>query len=47
MEDFEDAVVVALADRAACDVIATRNTEDFSASPILAKSPKAILPELS
>lgn len=47
MGDFEDAVVAALAGRASCDVIATRNTEDFSASPIPAKSPKAILTELS
>lgn len=47
MDDFEDAVAAALADRASCDVIATRNTEDFGGSPIPAKSPKAILPELS
>jgi predicted nucleic acid-binding protein len=47
MDDFEDAVVATLADRASCDVIATRNTEDFGASPIPAKSPKAILSEFS
>lgn len=47
MDDFEDAVVAALADRTSCDVIATRNTEDFEGSPIPTKSPKAILPELS
>lgn len=46
MDDFEDAVVVALADRASRDVIATRNVEDFGGSPIPAKSRKAILSEL-
>lgn len=47
MDDFEDAVVAALADRASCDVIATRNVEDFGDSPIPAKSPEEILPEFS
>jgi predicted nucleic acid-binding protein len=43
MDDFEDAVVAALADRTSCDVIATRNVEDFGESPILASPPKSIL----
>lgn len=43
MDDFEDAVVAALADRASCDVIATRNTEDFEGAPTPVKPPKEIL----
>lgn len=34
MKDFEDAVVVAIAIKAGCDVIVTRNITDFKASPI-------------
>lgn len=47
MDDFEDAVVAVLADRASCDVIATRNTTDFDDSPIPAKSPKVLLSSFS
>lgn len=43
MDDFEDAVVAALADRASCDVIVTRNTEDFEGGPTPVKPPKEIL----
>lgn len=47
MVDFEDAVVAALAERVASDVIATRNTADFNGSPVPAKPPRAVLQELS
>ncbi|WP_103029118.1 type II toxin-antitoxin system VapC family toxin [Salinibacter altiplanensis] len=43
MDDFEDAVVAALADRASCDVIATRNVEDFEGSPTPVQPPQEIL----
>lgn len=47
IDDFEDAVVAVLADHAACDVIATRNTVDFDQSPIPAKPPRSVLDDLS
>lgn len=34
MSDFEDAVIVAAAQREAADYIITRNTKDFTTSPI-------------
>ena len=46
MDDFEDAVVAALADRASCDVIATRNVEDFEGSPTPVQSPQEILKDV-
>ncbi|WP_199774238.1 hypothetical protein [Salinibacter altiplanensis] len=46
MDDFEDAVVAALADRASCDVIATRNVEDFEGSPPPVQSPQEILKDV-
>lgn len=47
MEDFEDAVVAALAENAGCAWIVTRNTGDFSASPVPAIEPGAFLTLLS
>ena len=43
MEDFEDAVVAVIADRTSCEVIATRNVNDFGASPVPAAPPQEIL----
>jgi hypothetical protein len=43
MPDFEDALVAAAASSAECDLILTRNVEDFSASPVKAMSPSAFL----
>lgn len=40
MNDFEDAVVSAIATKAKCDVIVTRNIADFRQSPV-----EALLPE--
>nr|CAA6829695.1 MAG: Pilus assembly protein [uncultured Thiotrichaceae bacterium] len=40
MNDFEDAVVAAIAVKAKCDVIVTRNISDFKISPV-----QALLPE--
>ena len=43
MKDFEDAVVVASAEKEKCDFIVTRNIGDFSASPIKAITPDEFL----
>ncbi len=43
MSDLEDACVAATAYDGGCDLIATRNTEDFVASPIRARTPTEIL----
>lgn len=40
MDDFEDAVVAALAEAAGCDYIVTRNVPDFKDSPIPALTPE-------
>lgn len=40
MNDFEDAVVAALAQITDCDFIVTRNEDDFTASPVTAITPK-------
>lgn len=45
--DFEDAIVAYSALRCSCDVIVTRNTEDFVASPIPALNPIEFLDELN
>lgn len=37
--DFEDAVVIESAARSGCDCILTRNTRDFTASPVKALAP--------
>lgn len=41
--DFEDAVVAALAEKAGCSHIVTRNVADFSASPVPTVSPTDFL----
>ena len=46
MSDFEDALQVAAARACGASFIATRNTRDYSRSPIPALSPKAALEEL-
>ncbi|MEE8408545.1 MAG: PIN domain-containing protein [Myxococcota bacterium] len=46
LRDFEDSMQVVAALGAQCDVIATRNTKDFKASPVRAASPKSLLGEL-
>ncbi len=47
MSDFEDATQVASALTANLDVIVTRNTDDFSASPIPVLTPKELLARLT
>ncbi len=47
MRDFEDAMQVAAAQACNADVIATRNTRDFRASPVTARAPKDVLKHLS
>lgn len=44
--DFEDAVVAAAAETAACRRIVTRNVADFSGSPVLAVTPEEFMLEL-
>ena len=41
--DFEDAVVVAAAEKAKCDIILSRNIRDFVGSPIPVRSPEELL----
>ncbi|WP_018952316.1 MULTISPECIES: PIN domain-containing protein [unclassified Thioalkalivibrio] len=41
--DFEDAVLAAAAERAACSCIVTRNVKDFAASPVPALTPQEFL----
>jgi len=43
MPDFEDALVASAASSAECDLIITRNVEDFAASPVRALSPTEFL----
>lgn len=43
MPDFEDALVASAASSAGCDLILTRNVEDFAASPVKAMAPTAFL----
>jgi len=43
IDDFEDAVVAVLANRDACDYIATRNRSDFENSPIASVQPSVLL----
>lgn len=43
MSDFEDAVVAVSAEVAACAWIVTRNTRDFTASPVPAVTPADLL----
>ena len=43
MTDLEDACIAASAFAGGCDVIATRNVGDFTASPIAAKTPTELL----
>ena len=43
MPDFEDALVASAAATAGCDLIITRNVEDFSTSPVTAMSPTEFL----
>lgn len=42
-DDFEDALVVACAVHAGCDVVVTRNIEDFRRSPVPALTPEEFL----
>lgn len=42
ISDFEDAVVTAIAIKAKCDVIVTRNVTDFKHSPIQALMPEEL-----
>ena len=46
MKDFEDAMQVAAAVACHADVIATRNTRDYSRSPIRAETPRVVLERL-
>lgn len=43
MSDLEDACVAATAYEGGCDIIATRNADDFVASPVRARTPTEIL----
>jgi hypothetical protein len=46
MSDLEDACIAVTAFEGRCEVIATRNVIDFSASPIPARFPEEILADL-
>jgi len=46
MKDFGGAMQVAAAVACHADVIATRNTRDYSKSPIRAETPRAVLEKL-
>jgi len=46
-QDFEEAVVAAIAQRERTDYIITRNTADFSKSPVPASTPDTFLSKLS
>lgn len=39
-QDFEDAVVASAAEQAKCDLIITRNVDDFGHSPVTAVTPR-------
>jgi predicted nucleic acid-binding protein len=43
MRDFEDALQLAAAVACGADVLLTRNTKDFKASPLLVMTPEAFL----
>ena len=43
MEDFEDALLAAIAQRCRMDCIVTRNTKDFRESPVKALTPEEFL----
>ena len=43
MPDFEDALVAAVAERCHMDYIVTRNTKDYSESPVKALTPREFL----
>lgn len=45
MRDFEDAILASAAKREKADCIVTRNTKDFSGSPVRALSPTEFLDE--
>lgn len=47
MRDFEDAVVVAVAESTGCDVIVTRNVADFIGAPLRVMTPDEFLLELA
>lgn len=47
MSDLEDACIAATALEGGCDVIATRNVDDFSTSPIAAHTPDALLERMA
>jgi len=47
MPDFEDAVVVALAEACSCDYVASRNTTDFADSPVPVLTPGELLAQLA
>jgi predicted nucleic acid-binding protein len=47
LADFEDALQVAAAHACGASAIATRNLRDFAKSPIPARTPEALLPELA
>ncbi len=46
MDDFEDAVVAAAAERAHCDQIVTRNLDDFEHAPVPAVTPRELVIDL-
>ncbi|NUM56674.1 MAG: PIN domain-containing protein [Candidatus Hydrogenedentes bacterium] len=46
IKDFEDAIVAAMAEAANCELIVTRNTADFGASPIAPITPEDLLQQL-
>jgi len=47
LADFEDAVVASTAEQARCDLIVTRNVDDFQGSPVGAVTPRELAAELS
>lgn len=47
LRDLEDAVVVAVAEAAGCDLIVTRNLADFTGAPLRVMTPEEFLLDLS
>ncbi|MCB2262702.1 MAG: PIN domain-containing protein [Candidatus Thiosymbion ectosymbiont of Robbea hypermnestra] len=47
VRDFEDAVVVAVAESTGCDSLLTRNVADFASAPLRVMTPEEFLLELS
>ena len=47
LSDFEDAVVVAVAEVSCCEYVISRNVSDFTGSPVPALTPEELLVQLA